>query len=73
MKDIKEKSNPQDRNSDQLREQIKSLTCELLRERITRIDFQIQLLTQWRQRCQQELNPLLAGEEDCRHAEESHG
>ncbi len=53
----------------QLTGQIKSLTCELLKERITRIDFQIELLSQWRQRCQQELNLLLAGEENSRSPE----
>lgn len=66
-------SKDQDQNNDQLQEQINSLTCELLRERITRIDFQLQLLTHWRQRCQQELNHLLAGEEACRSSEGSHG
>lgn len=58
---------------DQLQRQIKSLTRELLTERITRIDFQTQLLMQWRQRCQQELNHLPAGEENCRSSEGSHG
>ncbi|RJR38677.1 MAG: hypothetical protein C4567_12410 [Deltaproteobacteria bacterium] len=38
------------------------LHSELLQERITRIDFQVQLLTQWRQRCQEELNRMLAGQ-----------
>ena len=56
MKAAKEKNKDQKQNFDQLKEQIKSLTCDLLKERITRIDFQVQLLTQWRQQCQQELN-----------------
>lgn len=73
MKAAKEKSKDQDQNFDQLKEQIKSLTCELLRERITRIDFQVQLLTQWRQQCQQELNHLLRSEESRGHPEGSHG
>jgi len=63
----------QDQDTDQLKEQIRSLTCELLRERITRIDFQVQLLTQWRQRCQQELNPLLSSGECLQSPEDSRG
>ncbi len=63
MQALKEESKDQDQNFDQLKEQIRSLTCELLQERITRIDFQVQLLTQWRQQCQQELNNLLCNEE----------
>ncbi len=51
-----------DQNVDQLPERIKSLTRELLEERITRIDFQMQLLKQWRDRCQHELNLLLGGD-----------
>ncbi len=69
MKAAKEKSKDQDQNFDQLREQIKSLTCELLKERITRIDFQVQLLTQWRQQCQQELNCLRNCEESSQSPE----
>ncbi|MHB8067446.1 MAG: hypothetical protein ACYDIC_06055 [Desulfobaccales bacterium] len=63
MNAAKEKSKDQDQNFDQLKEQIKGLTFELLKERIIRIDFQVQLLTQWRQRCQQELNHFLSSEE----------
>jgi len=44
----------------QLLQERQKLTSELLQERITRIDFQVQLLTQWRQQCQQELNQMLA-------------
>jgi hypothetical protein len=55
-------SKDQDHNVDQLNEKIKGLTCELLKERITRIDFQVQLLMQWRQHCQQELNQLLSSQ-----------
>jgi hypothetical protein len=66
-------SKDQNPNIDQLREQIKSLTCELLKERITRIDFQVQLLTQWRQQCQQELNHLLSSEESSQSPEGAHG
>jgi len=44
----------------QLFKERQKLTSELLQERITRIDFQVQLLTQWRQQCQQELNQMLA-------------
>ena len=73
MKAAKEKSQDQDQNFDQLKEQIKSLNCELLKERITRIDFQVQLLTQWRQQCQQELNHLLSSEENRRSIESGHG
>lgn len=53
---VDEKSKNQDQNFSHLKEQIENLTCELLKERITRIDFQMQLLAQWRQQCQQELN-----------------
>ncbi|MFZ5450266.1 MAG: hypothetical protein ACOZF2_00115 [Thermodesulfobacteriota bacterium] len=53
-------SQDQDQDVDQLKEQVESLTCELLKERITRLDFQVQLLTQWRQQSQQELNQLLS-------------
>jgi hypothetical protein len=49
---------------DRLNEKIRGLSCDLLKERITRIDFQMQLLSEWRQRCQQELNRLLAPEEN---------
>ncbi|MDD2904284.1 MAG: hypothetical protein PHU44_17800 [Syntrophales bacterium] len=63
----------QTRNIVQLEGQIKSLTCELLKERITRIDFQLQLLTQWQQQSQQELNRLLNGEESSRSPEGQHG
>ena len=56
MKVAKEKGDDQDQNFDQLKGQVNNLTCELLKERITRIDFQVQLLTQWRQQCQQEIN-----------------
>lgn len=56
-----------------LNEQVKRLSCELLQERITRIDFQLQLLTQWRQGCQQELNRLLTTEADHQSPESSHG
>jgi hypothetical protein len=73
MKATEEKSKDQDQNSDQLREQIKTLARDLLKERITRIDFQVQLLIQWRQRCQQELNHLPASEEDCRSPEDANG
>lgn len=73
MKAAKEKSKDQDQDIDQFREQIKSLNCELLKERITRIDFQMQLLAQWRQRCQQELNHLLSSEETSQSPEGSHG
>ncbi len=69
MKFAKEKRKDQDQDIGQLKEQIKSLTCELLKERITRIDFQAQLLTQWRQRCQQELNHLLSSEESSQSPE----
>lgn len=50
----------QDNETVQLKAQIQTLTKELLQERITRIDYQVQLLTQWRQKCQQELNQLVA-------------
>ncbi len=73
MEAAKEKSNDQDQNFDQLEKQIKTLTCELLRERITRIDFQVQLLTQWRQRCQQELDHLLSNAESPQSQEDAHG
>lgn len=73
MKSAKEKRKDQDQDIDQLKEQIKSLTCEVLKERITRIDFQVQLLTQWRQQCQQELNRLLSREENSQSPEGSHG
>jgi hypothetical protein len=73
MKAAKEKSKDQDQNFDQLKEQIKSLTCELLKERITRIDFQVQILTQWRQQCQQELNRLLDSEESSQNPEGEYG
>jgi len=63
----------QDQNIDQLKKQAKNLTCELLKERITRIYFQVSLLTQWREQCQQELNQILAGTEDCQSQEDSHG
>jgi hypothetical protein len=63
MKATKEKRKDQVQNFGQLKGQIKSLTCEVLKERITRIDFQLQLLMQWRQQCQQELNHLLSREE----------
>ena len=63
MKAAKEKSQAQDQNLDPLKEQVKNLTGELLKERITRIDFQVQLLMQWRQQCKQELNRLLSNEE----------
>lgn len=49
---------------EQLLRKGQELNAELLKERITRIDFQVQLLTQWRQRCQQELNQLLATNRD---------
>jgi len=62
-----------DQNVDQLKGQIKSLTCELLKERITRIDFQVQLLTQWRQGCQQELHQLLDDQESSQNSEGQHG
>gem|GEM_PF-6063406 len=63
----------QDQHIEQLSGQIKDLTCELLKERITRIDFQVQLLTQWRQSCQQELNQLLSSEGSSRLSEDTHG
>ena len=63
----------QDQNIDQLKGQINSLTCELLKERIIRIDFQIQLLTHWRQQSQQELNHLQSGEESSQSPEDKHG
>jgi ATP-dependent RNA circularization protein (DNA/RNA ligase family) len=66
-------SKDQVQDIEQLQRQIITLTRELLTERITRIDFQTQLLMQWRQRCQQELNHLPAGEENCRILEDSHG
>ena len=58
-----------DQSIDQLKGQTKNLTCELLKERITRIDFQVQLLTQWRQQCQQELNHLLSSVESSQSPE----
>ncbi|RJR48284.1 MAG: hypothetical protein C4567_00205 [Deltaproteobacteria bacterium] len=58
---------------DQLNERINGLTCELLQERISRIDFQVQLLSQWRQNCQQELNRLLSRPASCRNPENQHG
>jgi DNA-nicking Smr family endonuclease len=64
MKVAKEKGDDQDQNFDQLKGQVNNLTCELLKERITRIDFQVQLLTQWRQQCQQELEQLLTNAEN---------
>lgn len=73
MKAAKEKSNDQDQSPDQSKEQLKNLTCELLKERITRIDFQMQLLTQWRQRCQQELHQLLGSGESSQSPEDAHG
>lgn len=73
MKAAREESKDQDQNLDQLQEQIKSLTCELTKERITRIDFQVQLLTQWRERCQQDLNYLLSSEEGSENQEGAHG
>ncbi len=73
MKAAKEKSKDQDQSFDQLKEQIKSLTCDLQKERITRIDFQVQLLTQWRQQCQQELNHLLNSEESQQRPEGAYG
>jgi hypothetical protein len=63
----------QTQNIEQLNGQIKSLTCEVLKERITRIDLQVQLLTQWRQSCQQELNHLLSSEESSQSPEDQHG
>jgi len=66
-------SKDQDQNVDQLKVQIRSLACELLKERIIRIDFQIQLLTQWRQSCQQELNQALGSEENHQSPEGAHG
>ena len=70
MQAAKEKSKDQDQNFDQLRERIKTLTCELLKERSIRIDFQVQLLTQWRQQCHQELNRLLGSGESSQSPEE---
>ncbi|MEW6658159.1 MAG: hypothetical protein AB1424_05840 [Thermodesulfobacteriota bacterium] len=64
MKAAKEKSKDQDQDGDQLKRQIKNLSCELLKERITRIDFQVHLLSQWRQQSQQELNHLLGSEKN---------
>lgn len=74
-KSLKELAKPESGGEDlqQLKGQIKSLTCELLKERITRIDFQMELLSQWRQRCQQELNQLLSRAENCGNPEGSHG
>ena len=69
MSRAKEKSKDQNQYREQFREQIKGLTAELLKERITRIDFQVQLLTGWRQRCQQELDLLLRNEEGSRDPE----
>ena len=63
----------QDQDIELLKEQLKSLTRELLQERITRIDFQVQILMQWRHNCQQELNLLLTGRENCMSPEDSHG
>ena len=63
MEAAKEKGQAQDQNLDPLKEQVKNLTGELLKERITRIDFQVQLLMQWRQQCQQALNRLSSNEE----------
>jgi hypothetical protein len=63
----------QDQDIEPLKEQLKSLTRELLQERITRIDFQVQILMQWRHNCQQELNLFLAGRENCKSPEDSHG
>jgi len=62
-----------DQNIDQLKEQIQNLTGELLKERITRIDFQVQLLTQWRQQCQHGLNHLLSCGESSQGSEDAHG
>jgi hypothetical protein len=62
-----------DQDIEPLKEQLKSLTRELLQERITRIDFQVQILMQWRHNCQQELNLFLAGRENCKSPEDSHG
>jgi hypothetical protein len=66
-------SKDQDQNIEQLKEQINTITRELLTERITRIDFQVQLLAQWRQGCQQKLNHLLGREESFQSPEDSHG
>jgi hypothetical protein len=47
---------------EELKKQNRELTVSLLQERIMRINFQIQLLSEWRQRSQLELNNLLQSE-----------
>ncbi len=47
---------------EELKKQNRELTVSLLQERIMRINFQIQLLSEWRQRSQLELNNRLQSE-----------
>lgn len=47
---------------EELKKQNRELQQVLLQERIMRINFQIQLLSEWRQRSQLELNSLLQSE-----------
>lgn len=63
----------QGQDIDSLTKRVQSLTGELLQERIIRLDFQMQLLKQWRDQCQRELNQLLGCEKNRGSLEGAHG